>query len=71
MARRKRSAPRKRAQTKRTQRKPAAADNKLDIFMVLYLPEAESELKAIKDRKERVAVVNAVEKLKQLGPRLP
>jgi hypothetical protein len=37
---------------------------------VLYLPDAEAELNAIEDRKERVAVVNAVEKLKRLGPRL-
>jgi hypothetical protein len=38
---------------------------------VLYLPDAKAELNAIKDRKERVAVVNAAEKLKQLGPKLP
>jgi hypothetical protein len=38
---------------------------------VLYLAQAEAELNSIEDRKERVAIVNAVEKLKQLGPRLP
>jgi hypothetical protein len=70
MARRKRSSPRKRTQTRRTQPQSTAAYNTLDIFEVLYLPDAEAELNAIEDRKERVAVVNAVEKLKRLGPRL-
>lgn len=71
MARRKRSSTgKKKRQGGRTPEKPAAADNKLGIFDVLYLPEGEAELNAIKDRKERVAIVNAVEKLKQLGPQL-
>lgn len=32
--------------------------------------EGRAELNAIKDRKERVAIVNVVEKLRQLGPKL-
>ncbi len=71
MPRRKRSGPRARTRGPRTQQTPAAADNTRDILPGLYLPEAEAELNAIKDGEERVAVVNAVEKVKQLGPKLP
>ena len=71
MARKKRPAARTRTQARRTQRTSADVDNKLGIFEVLYLPEGRAELNAIKDRRERVAVVNVVEKLKQLGPNLP
>jgi hypothetical protein len=70
MARRKRSAPRKRTQTKRTQPQPSAADNKLDIFrqvtadtfvIAALVPEA-----AHNERLFRRGAKNAQERLSQV-----